>query len=172
MEARFKELSGGVSIDDLKNDPKFGGNQGKATAAMWKIINSRPDFWASLDPLPGSKQLWDTMKTLFGPPHPVPVVLTAGQGINLAKQKRDWFRKHIDGSVVDKRILISSAGAKKADYALKFPSNEYVTHILVDDTQRNIDAWQSRGDHFIGILHDHNNVQNTIRQLEAYASKD
>lgn len=171
MDGLFKQLSGGISVDDLGKQPEFKGNVQLARKKMWKIINSKKDFWLSLEPLAGGKQLWETMVTLFGPPNPHPVVLSAGQGYDLVRQKREWFHKHIDPTLPDNKIIISSAGVKKADHAIKFPSDEYVTHILVDDTQRNLDAWQQRGEHFVGILHNSDNVQNTIRQLEAYAKK-
>ena len=169
MEKKFEEISGGVSMDDFKDKPEFQGNQQKAQREFWKLINSKKDFWQSLDVLPGAKQLWDTMKTLFVDPKPV--VLSAGQGFNLISQKQAWFQQNIDATVPKDRIIIAQGGTQKANHAIKFPSGEYVTHILVDDTQRNIDAWKTRGEHFVGILHNHEDVQNTIRQLQDWANK-
>ena len=138
MEKGFKELSGGLSPKEYEE--KNGKN------SFWKLIAKKPTFWIDLEPMPDAKILWDFIKDNFK--NPQPVLLTAGQGANLAQQKTQWAHKHIDPNV---KVIIASAGTKKPEYIL--PTQGMVTHLLLDDTQKNIDVWDDIGKHRVAIRH-------------------
>lgn len=139
MEKGFKELSGGLSPKEyeVKN--------GKGS--FWKLIASKPTFWTELEPMPDAKILWDYIKKNFK--NPQPVLLSAGQGAKIIQQKTEWAHKHIDPNV---KVIIASAGIKKPEYIIPH-TGKRVTHVLVDDTQKNIDAWDNPSIHRVAIKH-------------------
>ena len=157
----FKKLSGGYSAEDLKNHPELKGNHKAAQKRFWYLINREPNFWVNLKPKPDAKILWDFIKDNFKTP--VPVILSAGQGSNLSAQKTAWIRKHIDPTV---KVIIASAGPKKPEYIFQSSPGERITHVLVDDTQKNIDAWDNEAKHQVAILH--TDAANSINQLKAF----
>lgn len=159
MDARFEELSGGYHPNNLKN--KFGGDERRARKEFWKIIATDPNFWLSLKVLPDAKQLWDFVKANFK--DPVPVILTAGQGASVVSQKTAWAHKYIDPTA---KVIVASGGAKKPEYIIEYPGDAEALHILVDDTPRNIDAWNISGETHIAILH--KNSQQSIQALKKY----
>lgn len=71
----------------------------------------------------------------------------------VAAQKKSWLIKH--GLKYKPNVV--PGGSKKAAFAK--PDT-----ILIDDTARNIEAFEKAGG--IGILHDHNNVEVTIAKLK------
>lgn len=148
MDGGFKKLSGGLEPEEYE------AKNGKSS--FWKLINRHPTFWADLEPMPDAQVLWKYLHTTFK--NPVPVILSAGQGARVVQQKTDWIRRHIDPSV---KVIIASGGTKKPEYVLNLPGR--VTHILVDDTQKNIAAWDNQEKHRIAILH--TNAADTISQL-------
>jgi hypothetical protein len=117
--------------------------------SFWNVVNKNPTFWLDLEPLPDAKVLaWDYIHDTFK--NPPAVVLSAGQG-NTIKEHKDcsWIRKHIDPSV---KVIIASSGVSKPTYIID-GSNARTTHILLDDTDKNITAWRNSGDNRIAILH-------------------
>ncbi len=153
MEDGFKKLSGGLTPKEYE------AKNGKSS--FWKLIGRNPNFWIDLEPTADYKVLWDYIHTNFK--EPKPVILSAGQGAKVVQQKTEWIRKHVDASV---RVIIASGGVKKPDYTLNIPGR--VTHVLVDDTQKNIDAWQNKSDHHIAILH--KDAASSIEQLKTFLS--
>lgn len=151
MEDGFKKLSNGLSPKEYE------AQNGKSS--FWKLINRNPNFWIDLEPTPDYKVLWNYIHTNFK--EPKPVILSAGQGAKVVQQKTDWIRQYVDTSV---QVIIASAGPKKPEYTLNVPGR--VTHVLVDDTQKNIDAWNNKSEHHIAILH--TDAANSIKQLEAF----
>jgi hypothetical protein len=154
MEKGFKELSGGLSPKEYEE--KNGKN------SFWKLIAKKPNFWLELEPMPDAKILWTFIKQNFK--DPAPVILTAGQGQGLIQQKTQWAHKHIDPSV---KVIVSSAGTKKPDYIL--PLAGRVTHVLLDDTQKNIDVWDNVEKHRVAILH--KDAGSSIEQLKSFINK-
>lgn len=138
MEGGFKKLSGGLAPKEYE------AKNGKSS--FWKVINKDPNFWINLDPTPDAKVLWDFIKNNFTDPKPV--ILSAGQGPRVIQQKTEWIRRHIDPSV---KVIVASSGVKKPEYILNTAGK--VTHVLLDDTQKNIDAWDNVNLHRIALLH-------------------
>lgn len=154
MEAGFKELSGGLTPKEY--EAKNGKN------SFWKVIAKKPTFWIDLEPMADAKILWDFIKENFK--NPVPVILSAGQGASVVQQKTQWIRKHIDPTV---KVIIASSGVKKPEYILNTPGR--VTHVLLDDTQKNIDVWDNVDLHRIAVHH--TDAGSSIKKLQSYINK-
>lgn len=158
MDKGFKALSGGLMPKEYE------AKNGKGS--FWKIIGSKKDFWISLELMPDAKVLWSFLVENFK--GPVPVVLTAGQGSDITRQKTEWMHKHFGPGI---KVTLASAGHKKPDYIIKTPEvdGEYVTHVLVDDTQKNIDAWNNTALHRIAIHH--KDAAQSIKALQSFITK-
>jgi hypothetical protein len=139
LDKGFKAVSGGLSPQEYE------AKNGKNT--FWKVVNKNPNFWLELEPLPDAKVLWDYIKDTFK--DPPAVILSAGQGNRIKEQKTAWIRKHIDPSV---QVIIASSGVSKPQYIID-RSDVRLTHILLDDTEKNITAWENSGKNRIAILH-------------------
>lgn len=155
LDKGFKEVSGGLLPKEYED------KNGKNT--FWKVVNKYPNFWLDLEPMADATVLWDFIRDNFKTP--VPVILSAGQGTRIAEQKTSWIRKHIDPSV---RVIIASSGVKKPNYILQDPTKR-ITHLLLDDTQKNIDVWDNPELHRVAILH--KNAADSIRQLRTFINK-
>jgi hypothetical protein len=151
MESGFMELSDGLAPKEY--EAKNGKN------SFWKLIASKPNFWIDLKPMPDAKILWDFIKENFK--NPPPVILSAGQGSSIVQQKTAWIIKHIDPTV---KVIIASAGSKKPEYVLKTTGR--VTHVLLDDTQKNINVWDNVAYHRIAILH--TDASSSIKKLQPF----
>ena len=156
LDKGFKAISGGLSPQEYeaKNGPN----------TFWNVVNKNPNFWIELEPLPDAKVLWDYIRENFK--DPVPVVLSAGQGSKIKEQKTAWIRKHIDQSV---QVIIASSGVSKPQYIINRPGVK-LTHILLDDTSKNIDVWDNVDMHRIGILH--KNAADSIRQMKIFVGNE
>ena len=151
MDKGFKELSGGLLPKEYEE--KNGKN------SFWKLVNSKPNFWIDLEPTPDAQVLWKFIKDNFKDPKPV--ILSAGQGPRITQQKTQWIRQHIDPSV---QVIIAASGPKKPNYVLNLQGR--VTHVLVDDTPKNIEVWNNEEKHRVAILH--KNAASSIEQLKAF----
>jgi mitochondrial fission protein ELM1 len=152
LDKGFKAVSGGLSPQEYE------AKNGKNT--FWNVVNKNPNFWLELEPLPDAKVLWDYIKDTFE--DPPAVVLSAGQGNKITEQKTAWIRKHIDPSV---KVIIAKSGIKKSEYIIDGAGTK-LTHILLDDTDKNITAWENSGENRIAILHkDAASSINKIKQI-------
>jgi len=155
MDGGFKKISGGLLPKDY--EAKNGKN------SFWKIVNQHPNFWIELEPLPDAKVLWDYIKDNFKTPPPV--ILSAGQGNRIVEQKTAWIRKHIDPSV---QVIIANSGVNKPQYIIN-STEPNLTHILLDDTNKNITAWENSGEGRIALLH--KNGADSIKLIQSIISK-
>ncbi len=155
MDGGFKKISDGLSPREY--EAKNGKN------SFWTIVNKYPNFWIDLEPLPDAKILWSYIRSNFK--NPQPVVLSAGQGSRIKEQKTAWIRKHIDPTV---QVIIASSGVKKPQYIINGAAPN-VTHILLDDTEKNITAWENSGDARIALLH--KNAADSIKLIQSIISK-
>jgi 5'(3')-deoxyribonucleotidase len=137
-----------------------------AQKEFWKVIGRKPDFWISLEPMPDAMVLWKFLTNHFK--DPVPVILSAGQGSTVQQQKTEWIRKHISPDV---KVLIAPSGVKKPEFIINHPveGGKYVTHVLIDDTSKNISAWDNQANHRIAIHH--RSAGETIKALQPYITK-
>ena len=165
LDKGFKKISGGYSPDKLKE--KFGGDKKMAQKEFWKLIGRHPNFWIDLEPNTDAMILWKYLITNFK--DPVPVVLSAGQGSKVQQQKTEWIRKHISPTV---KVMISPSGVEKPRFVIDHGTqgdSQYVTHVLIDDTQKNINAWDDSSKHRVGIIH--TSAAESIKALQPFISK-
>ena len=65
------------------------------------------------------------------------------------------------------KVIIASAGSKKPEYILNTVGR--VTHVLLDDTQKNITAWDNVALHRIAIHH--TDSASSIKKLQPFVTK-
>lgn len=120
---------------------------------MWGEIKKHGlDFWKNMPWIEGSKKVWDVVKK-YGPK-----ILTApSRSIEECKPgKMKWVETNLGSNVP---VLFSRASEK---------SNHADPHsILIDDLQKNVDAWKAKGG--VGILF--KSPQQTIKELEKLGIK-
>jgi len=142
MDGVLVDLDGGFKKITTMTPKEYSKKNGKN--AFWDVVEKNPNFWLNLDPLPDAKILWDFIKDNFK--NPSPIILSAGQGSNVKKQKEAWIRKYIDSTV---EVRIATSGYLKSNYATKIPN---VMNVLLDDTgpgdvedgrPDNITAWEN-----------------------------
>lgn len=150
LDKGFKKESGGLTPKEYE------AKNGKNT--FWRVVNKNPTFWLDLDPLPDAAILWDFIKDNFK--NPPAVILSAGQGDRIREQKTQWIRTHIDPTV---QVLISPSGVKKPEFIINNP-NTKTTHLLLDDTDKNIMAWENSGPNRLAILH--KNAADSINKIK------
>lgn len=112
------------------------------------------EIWFELDPMIDAYVLWDHVSR-----HPGTEILTATgkPKYNAANQKTRWVDKFIAPNVP---MNFSERGVDKYTFAQPH-------HVLIDDTHRNIVAWQKAGG--IGILH--KSAADTIETLKMLGVK-
>lgn len=125
---------------------------------LWGKLGEIPHMFLNLDPMPNYKTLYNYLKSLekanvihleilTSLPYSTNKLVTARQ------DKIDWVKQYLDKDIVVNTVV---GGAKKAKF-VKTP-----TDILIDDMQKNIDAWNAAGAR--GILFVNNS--DTIAQLD------
>ena len=83
-------------------------------------------------------------------------ILTAAGVVNrelVVWDKQEWIKEHVSPTVV---VTCTMTGSQKGMFAIR-------GSVLIDDRQKNIDAWEKHGG--IGILH--TSAADTIKQLKA-----
>lgn len=131
----IKEL--GLTFDVIDNEPN----------KAWPIIaRAGENFWSHMSWMKDGKVLWDYIKKYD------PTILSAPSSANSSKTgKRIWVKNELGQNV---KVILCKA-SEKQQYA-----NDH--SILIDDMQKNIDQWKSKGG--IGILH--TNAKDTIKKLK------
>lgn len=141
MQARlFLDLDGVMADFDAAFPSVFGLNhRDMADKEMWGHINGHPTFFLDLPPCPGALEFYHDIR------HLQPVVLTACNAsnyVNVARQKREWVRRHLGRDVT---VLPVSGGVHKPLFM------HARGDILIDDFRRNTEAWEMAGGR--AILH-------------------
>lgn len=115
--------------------------------AFWKFIHHDIGikFWSDMNWMPSGKELWKYIESYS------PILLSAPfNHPDSRKGKKIWVESNIG-----KQKLILSKAINKKNYAS-------TKSILIDDMEKNIKGWISKGG--IGILHSSND--DTIKQLK------
>lgn len=128
FKKRFKEI---VHFD-YETDP----------AGAWKRLDQVDHLFLTLEPFPGARWFFDKIIDTEVPCK----MLTAcprktGKLVTAAEDKTEWVRKYLSANI---EVICTDGWTGKAAYA-------HPDAILIDDMQRNIDAWQAAGG--IGIQH-------------------
>ena len=118
----------------------------KGAEFFWEpIAKAGASFWIKLKWMPDGKQLWDYIKQYN------PSLLSAP-----SKEKSSRIGKHVwvKRNLPDVKLILANA-VDKQNY-----SGE--NQILIDDREKNIEQWRSKGG--IGIFH--TSAADTIKQLK------
>lgn len=118
-------------------------------AAFWEPIDKAgAQFWANLEWMPDGKELWQHIKQYN------PKLLSAPSRQPSSKEgKHQWVAKYPQ-EFGNTELILARAVAKQ-----KYSGED---KILIDDREKNIDEWRSKGG--IGILH--KNTKDTLQQLK------
>lgn len=113
----------------------------------WKLVNSVPDFFATIPMMPDAPEL------LAGIGQPFQILTGTPREVDVCRnQKRDWIPAHI----------------VPAPPVVCCPAREKWTHggpgdVLIDDFLKYADLWRAMGGHFIH----HTSAAESLRQLRA-----
>ncbi|QIG70699.1 putative 5'3'-deoxyribonucleotidase protein [Rhizobium phage RHph_I1_18] len=121
---------------------------------LWKNINDYGTFFRDLPVMTGALAFYTNLRELDYEP----IVLTACPKTNYAdaaRQKRAWAREHIDEGI----FVLPVLGGKNKALFMHRPGD-----VLVDDFQKNIDAWIAEGG--VGITHI--DFPTTMRKIAGY----
>jgi len=111
---------------------------------FWAALASAPDFFATLEPLPDARELFEAVR------HLDPVILTGlPRGSWAEPQKRRWAERHFPGVEV-----ITTSAALKREHCR--PGDA-----LVDDRDKYRHLWEGAG----GIFIHHRNAAESIAEL-------
>lgn len=137
----FLDLDGVMADFDGRFPEQFGVDhrEGMTKKRMWQYINSVPDFFTNLPPMPGALHFFNRIEGLN------PIILTACPSSNyaeVARQKRAWVRKHLGPNT---RVLPVNGSESKPLFM------HAAGDILIDDWRKNTEAWDAAGGR--AILH-------------------
>lgn len=127
--------------------------QSLAPAIRWARLERVPHLFRHLPVLPDALELWHglegrgTRAILTASPRPTRLLISA------PADKLIWARKNVTSTAP---VLVVESGLAKAAWANPGA-------VLIDNLQRNIDAWVAAGG--IGIVH--TSAQDTLKQLDA-----
>lgn len=132
----YEDLTGMTTKEADAKGPEF----------FWKpISDAGASFWIRLKWMPDGKELWNYIK------HFNPSLLSAPSREESSRiGKRVWVKRNLPGV----KLILANA-VDKQNY-----SGE--NQILIDDREKNIEQWRSKGG--IGILH--TSAADTIKQLK------
>jgi len=115
---------------------------------MWRLIYSVPDFFSTLEFMPGAEEFYWSVS------HKKPIILTAVPVSNVemaTRQKRELVRKRLGHRV----LMIPAAGVPKSTFM--FNKGD----ILADDYGKNCIEWEAAG----GVAIKHENWGLTSQRL-------
>ena len=147
----YEELTGMTSAEGDKKGPK----------AFWKpISDAGEDWWTHLDWMPDGKELWD-----FIAPYK-PTILTSPSADPTCKTgKMKWLKRELD---LGQDFYTSNPDKWKPHYRIIIQKHKHKfvrngkNDILIDDTQKKIDAWREAG----GTAILHTSTENTLNTLK------
>lgn len=143
----------GVMADFDANFPAVFGldHRSMADDDMWAKINSHPSFFRDMPHCPGSLEFYADIE------HLNPIILTACPKSNYAHaatQKRAWVREHLGPNIT----VLPVMGGRNKPLFMHAPGD-----VLIDDFERNCDAWTEAG----GVAILHRDFRSTMTALAA-----
>lgn len=130
----YLDLDGVMADFDAYFPQLFGvDHRDQADETMWAMINSHPAFFRTMPLCPGAKEFFDSVEYL------TPSILTAcpkSDYANVASQKRGWVREHLSARVT----VLPVQGGRAKPLFMHQPGD-----VLVDDFERNCEAWEAAG---------------------------
>lgn len=132
---------------------------GDSKSNFWKGIHKVPNFYSTLEVLPGAYEMLDFVRDLNIPMG----ILTALPVIKAMPEARDdkkqWVRKHFGQYPLDFQV---------GPYARDKKNHCHPGHVLIDDKAENIDSWNAAGG--IGIFY--TNSSDVIEKLRYYIEEE
>lgn len=140
MTRLYLDLDGVMADFDAHFPAVFGlDHRGMADDAMWSTINAHPTYFRDMPTCPGAVEFFREIE------HLDPIILTACPRTNyqhVARQKREWVREHLSSTIT----ILPVMGGRNKPLFMHQPGD-----ILIDDFERNTDAWFDAGG--VPILH-------------------
>lgn len=117
---------------------------------LWGKLGDIPHLFLNLEPMLHYKTLFNYLKQLEDSGKIKLEILTSlpystNKLVTSKQDKTDWVRKYLDSNIKVNTVV---GGAKKAKFV------KQSTDVLIDDTQRNITAWNDAGG--VGIFFKNN----------------
>ncbi|WP_210183748.1 hypothetical protein [Phyllobacterium sp. YR620] len=116
---------------------------------IWSQINAHPSYFLDMPLCDGALDFFCEIERLN------PIILTAcskSNYANVARQKREWVRKHLSSKVT----ILPVSGSKYKPLFMHAPGD-----ILIDDYDKNVREWNDAG----GIAIHHRNFETTGIEL-------
>jgi 5'-nucleotidase len=136
----YLDLDGVMADFDAHFPAIFGvDHRGLADDDMWAVINAHPSYFRDMPVCQGALQFFDDIR------HLEPIILTACPRTNYAhaaRQKREWVRHHLGTGLT----VLPVMGGRNKPLFMHAPGD-----VLVDDFERNTNAWTEAGGE--AILH-------------------
>lgn len=117
-----------------------------APSLLWSVINKSNTFFENMEWKPRGKELWNEIKQYD------PVILTGATSNKSIMQKKKWVERELGPDV----HFIACPSKNKPNYCLK-------NSILIDDMERNKDAWTKKQGVF--LLYNEANIENIIQEI-------
>ena len=149
-EKGANDMCEGVSFDDFPietGDPK--------RDIIQDFMDDNYEFWSGIPRMPHFDKLWNAVKDHS------PMILTSPHDVkdeDCKRGKEDWCKKHLN--LDSDRVLVKREKwhwAKDADGK---------PNILVDDMDKNLDAWEEHGGIAIKVTED--NTDEVVKELSRY----
>ncbi|AMB48339.1 hypothetical protein [Methylobacterium sp. AMS5] len=118
---------------------------------MWAKITGHGTYFRDMPVCPGALEFYRQIADME------PIILTAcprSDYQRVALQKREWVREHLGANVT----VLPVMGGKNKPLFMHAPGD-----ILIDDWDRNCDAWTAMGG--IAIQHENHDFEETMAQL-------
>jgi hypothetical protein len=152
MTKLYVDLDGVLADFDTQYNTMF--DEGRYDPILWKNIESVERWFFNLPLMKDATVLLDFLK---GHPYGFKILTATGNNYeDVSKQKVEWCKVHLN--LPPEQVITVTKGIEKAKYA------ESRWDILIDDTQKVIDAWRAAGG--TGILH--TSAEDTIEQLKRF----
>lgn len=135
----------GVLTDWMKQYKSFGGTPFESSEDLDWSVTQNFNFWATMEWIPGGRELWDSVKDL------TPVILTSpGESRYAREGKLVWCKENLGETI---NVVVDSQKYKYADRR----------SILIDDMDKNTIPWEEHKG--IAILYDNGNYLKACRDL-------
>jgi len=150
----YLDMDGVLADYEKEADKRLGKPLSVVGNAGWKKVKKEhyeTDFFPSLDPMPGAKELFSFIKQHFR----FKILSATGEHISniIKKEKATWLKKHFGGA----ETIFVIHSKDKAKYA-----NDGV--VLVDDREKSVKPFHGAGGNVIL----HKNPKQTITKLKKH----
>ena len=157
LDGVLADFEGGVqSLCNMTPTPLNGERDIKYDDLMWQEIKKVEHFYKKLKPMPGAKQLFDTVYSKYGASCEILTAIPKPKrGIAYAAQdKVEWVRQNISKDVKVNAVMRE----EKQEFCIDSGC------VLIDDMKKNTENWQKLGG--TGILH--TDSETTLDILKEY----